>query len=136
MFPGGPSYRIWAVLFSALSFLVANLGLSAIISWSMPVLMFLYPLAITLILLTLSGRFFENDRRIYCWVTGFTSVAAGVDFLNALPEEILSFLHLKTAAEAAADILPFSGIGFGWICPALMGLILGIIHHFYHKGRV
>ena len=40
IFPKGPSYRVWAVLFSTLSFLVANLGLNAIISWSMPVLMF------------------------------------------------------------------------------------------------
>lgn len=136
IFPDGPSYRIWAVLFSALSFLVANLGLNAIISWSMPVLMFLYPLAITLILLTLCGRFFENDRRVYRWVTGFTAVAAGSDFLNALPEEVLAFAPLKTVAEAAAGILPFSGIGFGWICPALLGLVLGLIHHFYHNSRL
>ena len=44
LFPGGPSYRIWAVVFSVLSFLIANLGLNAIIAYSMPVLMFLYPL--------------------------------------------------------------------------------------------
>ena len=43
LFPGGPSYRIWAVVFSVLSFLIANLGLNAIIAYSMPVLMFLYP---------------------------------------------------------------------------------------------
>lgn len=53
IFPGGPSYHVWAVIFSILSFLIANLGLNAIIGWSMPVLMFLYPLAIVLILLTL-----------------------------------------------------------------------------------
>lgn len=135
IFPKGPSYRVWAVLFSTLSFLVANLGLNAIISWSMPVLMFLYPLAITLILLTLFGCFFENDRNVYLWVTAFTAVAAAVDFLNALPENVLAFLHLKTAAEAMAGFLPFSGIGFGWLCPALLGLAVGILYRFYKKKR-
>ena len=135
IFPKGPSYRVWAVLFSALSFLVANLGLNAIISWSMPVLMFLYPLAITLILLTLFGRFFGNDRAVYCWVTAFTAAAAAVDFLNALPEEVLAFLHLKTASDAMADFLPFSEIGFGWLCPALLGLLIGSIYRLYKKKR-
>ena len=50
MFPGGPSYRAWVVSFGTLSFLIANLGLEKIISFSLPVLMFLYPLAVTLIL--------------------------------------------------------------------------------------
>ncbi len=135
VFPKGPSYRGWAVLFSVFSFLVANLGLNAIISWSMPVLMFLYPLAITLILLTLFGRFFGNDKAVYCWVTLFTAAAAGVDFLNALPEKTLVFLHLKRAAEAMADFLPFSEIGFGWLCPALLGLAIGLIHRFYKTAR-
>ena len=64
MFSRGPSYRVWAVLFCVLSFLIANLGLNAIIGCSMPVLMFLYPLAVTLILLTLFGRFFSYDRSV------------------------------------------------------------------------
>lgn len=135
VFPKGPSYRVWAVLFSVFSFLVANLGLNAIISWSMPVLMFLYPLAITLILLTLFGRFFGNDKAVYCWVTLFTAAAAGVDFLNALPEKTLVFLHLKRAAEAMADFLPFSEVGFGWLCPALLGLAIGFVHRFYKTAR-
>ena len=43
LFPDGPKYRIWAIIFSLVSLLFANLGLSAIISYSLPVLMFLYP---------------------------------------------------------------------------------------------
>ena len=43
IFPGGPSYRVWAAAFCVLSFLLANLGLDAILDHSLPVLMFLYP---------------------------------------------------------------------------------------------
>ena len=67
IFPGGPSYRVWAAAFCVLSFLLANLGLDAILDYSLPVLMFLYPLAIVLILLTLGGGLFGNDRRILRW---------------------------------------------------------------------
>ena len=56
--------------FCVLSFLIANLGLDAIIAYSMPVLMFLYPLAIVLILLTLCGKFFRQDRTVLRWTIG------------------------------------------------------------------
>lgn len=134
IFPKGPSYRKWAVLFSTLSFLIANLGLDAIVSWSKPVLLFLYPLAITLILLTLFGRLFGNDGRVYRWVTGFTAAAAAVDFINALPGQVLSALRLEKMAEAVRDFLPFAENGFGWICPALLGLVIGILYCAYKKS--
>ena len=54
MFPKGPGYRAWAVLFTLISFALSNFGLSTIISYSVPVLMFLYPLAIALVLLALA----------------------------------------------------------------------------------
>lgn len=134
IFPKGPSYRIWAVLFSTLSFLIANLGLDAIVSWSKPVLLLLYPPAITLILLTLFGRLFGNDGRVYRWVTGFTAAAAAVDFINALPGQVLSALRLEKTAEAVRDFLPFAENGFGWICPALLGLVIGILYCAYKKS--
>ena len=42
---------------SVLAFIFANVGLTKIIMYSLPVLMFIYPLAITLILLTLVSHF-------------------------------------------------------------------------------
>ena len=132
IFPGGPSYRVWAVSFCILSFLVANLGLDAIIAFSMPVLMFLYPLAVALILLTLCGRFFRDDRRVLRWTIGFTAAGAVFDFLRTLPEGLRDVLHLEAVTRAAAEVLPFSEQGFGWVCPALAGLLIGLgVHMFY-----
>ena len=56
MFPGRLSYKAWAVLFTAFSFLISNAGLSTIIRYSVPVLMLIYPPAIALILLALFGK--------------------------------------------------------------------------------
>ena len=67
IFPKGPAYRVWVVIFSAASFLFANLGLGIpMIAYSIPVLMFLYPLAITLPLMALFGKVFRQRPRRLC----------------------------------------------------------------------
>lgn len=127
LFPGGPSYRVWATSFCVLSFLIANLGLDAIIAYSMPVLMFLYPLAVVLIALTFCDRFFGGDRIVYQCTIAFTAVAAVFDFLRALPEEIHSVQIISRITEAAEVFLPFSERGFGWVCPAAAGFVIGLL---------
>lgn len=132
LFPNGLSYRVYAILFCLFSFGIANFGLSRIIELSLPVLMFLYPLTITLILLCLFGRWFSYDRRVFLSVTVFTVLAAVLDFLNALPEAAKDFLHVE-GLLSAANALPFFSIGMGWIVPACAGLILGMCLHFFGK---
>lgn len=129
IFPKGPSYRFWAAAFCVLSFLIANLGLDAIIAYSMPVLMFLYPLAIVLILLTLCGKFFRQDRIVLRWTIGFTSAAAVLDLLRTLPEGTRNFFHLNGFLNRVSEMLPLMKQGFGWVCPALAGLAAGLLLH-------
>ncbi|HIW82983.1 MAG TPA: branched-chain amino acid transport system II carrier protein [Candidatus Dorea gallistercoris] len=135
IFPAGPSYRTWTLVFTIASFAIANTGLNTIIAYSLPVLMFLYPLAVTLILLTLCGRFFGNDRVVYQWVTGCTAVAAGVDFLYTLPKEAADLLRVTGLTEAVREFLPLAELGFGWLCPAVLGLGIGMALHWRRKER-
>ena len=133
LFPNGPAYRIWAIIFSAISFLFANLGLSAIIDYSIPVLMFLYPLAIVLILLALFGKFFRHDRAVYISTIALTFVAALYDLLRTLPEYLRTLCHLDTPLEAVGNVLPLASLGLGWVCPAALGLVIGLVIHFLRK---
>ncbi len=126
LFPKALSYRTYAVLFSILSFLIANFGLSRIISLSLPVLMFLYPLTIILILLCLFGHLFAYDRRIMVSVTVFTFLASVLDFLNALPQTMKETLPVASVLKIA-EYIPFFSIGMGWIIPALVGFLLGLV---------
>lgn len=132
MFPKGPKYKFWAIGFCAISFLISTVGLSAIIGWSLPVLMLLYPLAMTLILLALFGKLFSNDRAVYVSVTAFTFVAALFDFVKSLP---LGLPKTKVCAAIikVGGFLPFAKLGLGWVCPAALGLIIGLIIHFAKK---
>ena len=129
IFPKGPSYKLWAIIFSGASFLFANMGLSLIIEYSVPVLMFLYPLSIVLILLALTGRFFSHAKVIYVWTIGFTLVAAVYDLLAALPAGVRAFLHIDGALDVIGNFLPLSDLGLGWVCPALLGFLAGLVTH-------
>lgn len=127
IFPHGPSYRVWAVTFCVVSFLIANLGLNAILDYSTPVLMFLYPLSIVLILLTLCGGFFGNDKTVLKWTIGCTAVASVFDLLRTLPGETQAFFHLEGSVAWAQNWLPLCKQGFGWVLPAFVGLVIGLV---------
>ncbi|WP_295343622.1 branched-chain amino acid transport system II carrier protein [uncultured Subdoligranulum sp.] len=127
IFPHGPSYRVWAVTFCVVSFLIANLGLNAILDYSTPVLMFLYPLSIVLILLTLCGGFFGNDKTVLKWTIGCTAVASVFDLLRTLPGETQAFFHLEGVVAWAQNWLPLCKQGFGWGLPAFVGLVIGLV---------
>lgn len=129
IFPGRISYTGWVLLFSAGSFLAANLGLSAILSYSEPVLLILYPPAVVLTVITLAGVWWNHDPKVLRWSVGFTSAAAILDGLRALPDGTKAWLHLDGATEAAASILPLSRLGLGWLCPAAAGTAAGLLLH-------
>ncbi len=134
LFKKGPSYRMWAIIFSFASFIFSNFGLSNIITYSLPVLMFLYPLAIVLVLLVLFGKFFGNDKRVYCCTIGFTLIASVYDGFVSLSSSV-SIPYAETVKETVGALLPLSAQGLGWICPGTIGLIIGLIWHFFARKR-
>lgn len=127
MFPKSVSYKKYAVIFTVFSFIVANFGLNTIIQLSIPVLMFLYPLAITLIILSLLAPVINKQRDIYRWTTILTIIAALFDFCNALPKTVKETTVMKKIIDFAHIYLPGFDYGFGWIIPALGGFVLGMI---------
>ena len=135
IFKKGPSYRVWAIIFSAVSFLFANLGLNSIITYSLPVLMFLYPLAIVLILLALFGKFFGHDRRVYAWTIGFTLLPAVYDGFMTLNANI-TIIDSTVIREITSKYLPFSDLGLGWLCPAAVGFAIGLTMHLVSRRKI
>lgn len=127
MFPNGPGYAVWAVGFSVVSFGIANFGLTSIVAWCVPVLMFLYPLAITLILLALLGKYYRNSRKVYICTTGFTFVAALFDMVGTVSGMVPESAFLARLTRFAGSILPLYRLGMGWIFPAALGFLLGLI---------
>lgn len=135
LFGKGPSYKAWAITFSAVSFIFANLGLDAIIKYSVPVLMLLHPIAIMLIVLTLCGKLFKNDPVVFRWTITFTAIASIYDMFAALPKELWSALHGDEIKAVAEKLLPLAGQGLGWLCPAALGLVIGLAIHVYRLRK-
>ena len=133
LFPKILSYNGWTILFCVVSFGIANFGLNSIITWSLPVLRFLYPLTITLILLNLFGHKFGYAKPILQWTTAFTIPAAVLDLLNALPEFAQNALHLNGFLGFFEKYLPLFDKGLGWVLPAAIGCIIGVIIYFIRK---
>lgn len=123
------SYKVLVVFFSTITFIVANFGLANIIAFSIPVLMFLYPLAIVLILLTFFSRFFNHARLVYVVTIAVTFLIAIVDGITALSGELkVDFAFINPVVVLFNKILPFYGAGLGWLVPALITIVItGII---------
>ena len=123
---GKISYRSWAILFTVFSFAVSNIGLSAIIEYSIPMLMLIYPPAIALILLAFLGKFFAHDRTVYITTMTGTWAAAIFDCMKTLPAPVQTALHLDAPIAFAAAHLPLFGKNLGWLLPAVIGFAAGM----------
>ena len=123
---GKISYRSWAILFTVFSFAVSNIGLSAIIEYSIPMLMLIYPPAIALILLAFLGKFFAHDRTVYIATMIGTWAAAIFDCMKTLPAPVQAALHLDAPIAFAAAHLPLFDKNLGWLLPVVIGFAAGM----------
>lgn len=113
------SYKAAVTAMCLFSLCVANFGLTAIIKLSIPVIYFLYPILIALVLLNVGRALVKNDSRVFKWCVGLTTVFALLDGIKA------AGLMSATADSFLAAYIPMYTIGFGWLCPCLLGLVIG-----------
>ena len=114
------SYRAWVFLITFFSFLVCNLGLTMILSISIPVLNAIYPVSIVLILLGLSHRLWAGNPYVYPVTvagTGAVSVLFALGEAGVPLGALTSLLHR----------LPLYRLGFGWLSVAAAMLLVSLV---------
>ena len=105
------------VIFTVIiSFLLSILGVESIIRISVPILIFIYPVMISLIILNLFGKYIKNNY-VYKGVVLFTGIIGLIESL-----ESLGIKNYYT--NSILEILPFSDYGLTWLFPGLIGYIL------------
>jgi LIVCS family branched-chain amino acid:cation transporter len=124
------SYKNFAIIFSVISTIFANFGLTQLISLSVPVLTAIYPLAIVLIFLTFTHSLFKGRAEVYQGSLLLTFIVSLFDGLNGAG---ITIQGVNTLFE---QVLPFYGIGLGWIVPAVVGGVLGFIYSLVRPVRV
>ncbi|QNQ80879.1 branched-chain amino acid transport system II carrier protein [Lactobacillus sp. PV034] len=129
------SYHAWLALSCGASFLTANFGLDQIIAWSTPMLMFLYPLSMVLILLSVFSPLFNKDGVVYFFVIVFTVVPALGDMVVAFPSVVSQSAFGLTVAHLRSS-LPLANMGLSWLVPALVGAVIGLAVHYVRRKRV
>lgn len=129
------SYKAFVVIFTTFTFIIANFGLDNIITFSLPVLMFLYPLAIVIILLAFTSKLFNDARIVYVVTVFFTFCISIFDGLTTLTDslEIDNFAWMNPVINFYDRILPLYDAGLGWFVPALLVIAIGIIVSFVGK---
>ena len=62
-------------------------------------------------------------------------IPAVFDFCKTLPEGIQNALHIPAMTELGRSIFPFFDLGLGWLVPALIGLVIGLVLTVATRGK-
>ena len=112
------SYKVYATIFTLIGFAIANLGLSAIIAYSLPVLMILYPITITIVLIVIVNKFIDLSKPGMQLTIFLVSLVAIADVLA-------STFKLSSLANIIKT-LPFAAESLPWLLPAVVGIVLSL----------
>lgn len=107
-------YIITAIVASVLGVVVGQLDFNSIIVVAVPVLLFIYPITIVLILLNVLP-----EKRATPLI--FRAVVL-VTFLFSIPD-VIGFLSPSEELKALTDVIPFSEYNLGWVLPAFLVFI-------------
>ena len=115
------SYKTLAIVFTVFSAAVANIGLSQLITISVPVLVAIYPLAIVLIFLTFAEPLFNGRVEVHRWSLLLTGIVSLVDGMKA------AGIPLEGLYNFFGQYIPMFNAGMGWLIPALVGAVIGYL---------
>ena len=118
---GRLTYKQYCALFTVVSFLIGMFGLKTIIVSTIPVLMFVYPLCVVLIVLLFTDKLFDGRQCVYAFTTAFTFVMATVSGLET------AGVNLGVIGEAIRNYVPLASSGLAWIPFAAVGYVLGFV---------
>ncbi|KLV04504.1 branched-chain amino acid transporter [Photobacterium aquae] len=107
------SYEKWAIILAVVCAVVANVGLSQLISLSIPVLFALYPVAVALVALTFVRRWLPNPRMAYRVVLSVSLLFSLIDagkFIG-IDMSVLKFL-------------PLFDYGMAWALPTALAMVV------------
>ena len=112
-------YKIYATVFTLIGFSIANLGLDAIIKYSVPVLVILYPITITIVMIVIVNKFVPLSKPGMQLTMGLVTAIAVTSVL-ASSFEIATLTNLINS-------LPFANASLPWLVPAIFGILLSLV---------
>lgn len=108
------SYKKWVTFWTVLTFVIANMGLEKIMSYSVPVLLIIYPPAIVLVFISLIDKQIKSSRLVY-----------SMTIYPTLFVSIISTLKIPGLLNIVQK-LPLHTYDLGWVCVALVFFIISV----------
>lgn len=112
------SYKTYATIFTLIGYAIANLGLNAIIQYSVPVLQILYPVTIVIVMIVIVNKFLPLSKIGMQVTVALVTVIALASILGPL-------FKVKEVMDAI-NTLPFAQASLPWLLPALLGIFLSL----------
>ena len=112
------SYSNYVTIFTIIGLLVSNLGLNMILLVAVPLLNFIYPIAIVLIILSLLENVTRKSKTMFQLAVAVTAFYALYEALSSIGFELKFFTSLL-------DNTPFFEQGLGWVLPAFLAALIG-----------
>ncbi len=114
------SYKTILTIVCLFSFAISNVGLTAMITFTLPALVMVYPPAIVLVLLSFANKFIKSKPEPYAIAMLFAFIIGIFDGLKT------AGISLGAAGDMVSKI-PFFDLGIGWIVPAIVGCLIGML---------
>ena len=113
------SYKAYAIIFTLIGFAIANLGLNNIIAFSVPVLLILYPITITIVMIVIANKFVALSK------PGMQVTVAIVTLIALL--SVIGSQFKLAGLNALINFLPLSGASLPWLIPAILCILLSLV---------
>lgn len=102
-----------------IGFAIANLGLDAIIKYSVPVLVILYPITISIVMIVIVNKFVPLSKPgMQLTISLVTAIALASVLGSSFKIEFL---------ENLINALPFASASLPWLVPAIIGILLSLV---------
>lgn len=125
------SEKYWLLIFTVFSAGLSVQGLDSVIKTSVPMIYFVYPITICLVLLTLFNKVMKDRAWVYFTVALFVTPVAFADGFKILTTYFTG--QGTDLLDFARDYIPLSRTDFSWVVPLIAGVVVGF---FLPKKRV
>ncbi|WP_404331924.1 branched-chain amino acid transport system II carrier protein [Mesobacillus maritimus] len=112
------SYKKYVFIFIAIGLLFTNFGLDLILQIATPLLVFIYPISIVLVILSLFQHFFGESKRMYIFSVSVATFFAFYEVVNSFNLQI-------DGLNTFLSFLPLYENGLGWTVPTLLAASIG-----------
>jgi LIVCS family branched-chain amino acid:cation transporter len=127
---GKLQYKVNVVIICVVSLLISTLGIDTIIEYAVPILVFIYPTAIVMVLLNVF-RFSLINKGTFIGAGYSTLVIGFIEMLSTMGIEKSIIPHITATVER----LPFAVHGFAWAAPAVICGVFGTLYYGLGKKK-